>query len=822
MKFLIKTVLPAISAIYLSLAIGIQSNASRKQYLILAIFFFLVIKYFLDNFYEKFQQAKKPGRLQLLIACVLAALLLFSADKYLVPAYKTQKEAVFSITALNEKNDSSVASEVWILGINNGETDYDLGKLRLDSAWERRDTRILSYQHHPASLNIIIENADNPSIKLLKHDWSGKVKITDGKNVTIVDLFKSGERSEYIYKVKNLVNIATRSGITTEMLYYLLTLVFLFSIIYPLVVINRGNLKYYFLVNLLLWIMLFVFPGNLTLSAGEIVWLLLLSVLSGKLVTRAFKPGGPLYQRLSRREIIVLLLITLYASFACIGNALFLTGEDPLTWAQVCYFIVFACWFFSIEIAFLYVTYSLQETYNRSALTNAALVNKGSGIQLWGLVFLILTTIWLICLFAFYPGIMSSDSLDQWGQATGVFPLNDWHPVFHTLFNRIFLLVSRNPAIIATGQIFLLAAVAATFILFLYKKGVSKNWLLFFTLIFALFPANGIMVITLWKDIPFTISLLWLTYLLARISTDINYLKNNRLALAGLTLALVAVALFRHNGIVVYILVFLVLSFYSFRYKTRWTLLSLAASLVLIIGFKVFVSGNKRVIPVPSEVKLIAPVNGLAAAMKENALTTDVQKKMETILNREDWIRLYSPYWANAYQFNTNGAYMKNLSAYSTGDILKMYASTMYRHPYFIIKDRLQGTDILWDVSRPALAYNFYYSTELEANNYGLTQKKNNLKPVISKYLKTSETIGADFFWRAGIYNILIFLLMFFVAKTKSKRNLLSFLPWLGAVLSLLPSLVWQEFRYIYFVQVLFGFLWLFSIPGNVERKDNI
>jgi hypothetical protein len=64
---------------------------------------------------------------------------------------------------------------------------------------------------------------------------------------------------------------------------------------------------------------------------------------------------------------------------------------------------------------------------------------------------------YLGALLLFYPGIMTSDSLDQWLQAdTGL--LNDWHPPMHTLLEAGLRLLWDSPACIALFQALALAA----------------------------------------------------------------------------------------------------------------------------------------------------------------------------------------------------------------------------------------------------------------------------------------------------------------------------------------------------------------------------
>jgi hypothetical protein len=820
MNFLIKNIFPGIIAVYLCLLFGGQADATRKQYLILFILFFLITKYLLSILY-----VYKPGRrkkgLQLLITGIISgAVLLAATDTYLVPKFKATVRASFSITALGQKNDSSHASEVWILSIKNRGATYPLNKIPLNNAWETKDGKILSYQQQPSTLNLTIDQADKPVLTLLKHPWSGKVQINDGKTVSTIDLYKEGNGDEFEYPVLNLESHMTQKELNQKFLYYIITFLFLFILSYVLLAVIQNKVGYYYLINLLLWIMLFLLPSDLVLGPGQIILLLILSIITGRFTSKAFEPNGFFAGRMNVKEIVFFVLLLLYGSFACVGNSLFFVGQDSTRLQKVAFFIVFMGWFTSLAISFLQLTYGIKARINYP-LPESPKMTRSDEIKLWGLIFIILTSIWLIYLLAFYPAIMSSDSLDQWEQATHLKPLANWHPVFHTLLNRTLLLIWESPAVLATFQILFMAAVSATFLTFFAIRGIPKKWLLLFSLLFALFPANGVNLVTLWKDIPFTISLLWVTYFLVRLIDNKSYFNHNRLAIAGLIVALVFTALLRHNGMLVFIFLFLGLLIYCIRFKIKPVLLCTIVSLILVSGFKIYVATNKNIVPLPPEVKLIGAINGMAAVIIEKeVLAGDINQKMDSILPHQVWIDLYSPYWANRYQFETNGAYMNHLARLNSGEIMKMYARTLYHHPFVVIRDRLQGADIVWNVSRPTTAFNSNFSTELDENNHGLKQKGNMLKPVILHYLRLSVDLGSEFFWRGGIYNIFMVLLAFYCVRTGSRLQLMYLLPWFGATLSLMPALLWQEFRYVYFIPIIFWFLWLTSISPVVRKPE--
>lgn len=155
--------------------------------------------------------------------------------------------------------------------------------------------------------------------------------------------------------------------------------------------------------------------------------------------------------------------------------------------------------------------------------------------------------IWLVYLLAYWPGMMSADSLDQWQQMlTGQY--FDHHPVFHTLTIWLVTRVYLSPASVAVAQILFLSLTAGIILAKLETLGVPPTALWLVSFLFALTPVNGAMVNTLWKDIPYSASLLAFSFqifLIAQSRGAWLLTKWNWLLLA---LTALLVALFRQSG----------------------------------------------------------------------------------------------------------------------------------------------------------------------------------------------------------------------------------------------------------------------------------
>jgi hypothetical protein len=156
--------------------------------------------------------------------------------------------------------------------------------------------------------------------------------------------------------------------------------------------------------------------------------------------------------------------------------------------------------------------------------------------------------VWLVYLLAFYPGMMSADSMDQWGQVlSGRFV--DHHPAFHTFLIWLLTRLYFSPTVVAIAQIISLAIVAGLWFAFFESLGI-RRWLIWITaLVFAVIPVNGTMVNTLWKDIPYSTAVLGLTLIVTLVVFTRGQWIDSIASQIILGLTATLVLLLRHDGL---------------------------------------------------------------------------------------------------------------------------------------------------------------------------------------------------------------------------------------------------------------------------------
>ena len=198
--------------------------------------------------------------------------------------------------------------------------------------------------------------------------------------------------------------------------------------------------------------------------------------------------------------------------------------------------------------------------------------------QYWLLFAVPMIVVWGFYLLTYWPGMMSPDSIVQWGQIlTGKF--TDTHPAIHTMLLWLLTRIWLSPAPIAIAQILLVSFSVAWGLGLLVEIGLNlpAAWLLIG--IFALSPINSTIVITLWKDIPYSAALFLFSIQVLKIILSKGDWLNRRLNLLAIITTGLSVMLFRHNGIPVPILSLVVLAFF---YRSKLLRIGIVISAMLV------------------------------------------------------------------------------------------------------------------------------------------------------------------------------------------------------------------------------------------------
>ena len=320
----------------------------------------------------------------------------------------------------------------------------------------------------------------------------------------------------------------------------------------------------------------------------------------------------------------------------------------------------------------------------------------------WLLYTLPMIAVWGFFLLTFFPGMMSTDSNNQWSQmVTGVY--NDTHPVFHTLLIWLLTRIWFSPAIVAIFQILTLSLTVSWGISILDGQGIPRwaAWTL--AAIFAIFPINGDMVIILWKDIPYATSLLLLSLMILKIVFSQGEWLSQKTAWIWLGLVSLCVAGFRQNGIPISLLTIPIL---VLVYKKWWK--PLFSAFLLFLGLWLVYKGPvMNFLNVNQSVGSIERilVHHIAAHISSGEpLSSEQQAVADEIISTGKWeyncctlvTTMDSPGYSDA----------KN-SRIST-DIRRLFFELLVSNPGVEIRHQICVSSLIWKVPNTCPVRGFY------------------------------------------------------------------------------------------------------------------
>ncbi|MGD1151727.1 MAG: hypothetical protein ABR911_02445 [Syntrophales bacterium] len=161
---------------------------------------------------------------------------------------------------------------------------------------------------------------------------------------------------------------------------------------------------------------------------------------------------------------------------------------------------------------------------------------------------------WLL---VYWPGHFTSDSVHIWWAAKqpGYF-LHD-HPVMNVLYYRFLQQFWDHFAMVGVVQIVFTSLLGSYIFYWFHKKGVPLYVIVPFYLLFITSIPIGLYTITLWKDIPFALLVVFWAFWFVKLVFEKKEggVRHSRREIIILSLLLIAMGLFRYNGIVYFVIV---------------------------------------------------------------------------------------------------------------------------------------------------------------------------------------------------------------------------------------------------------------------------
>ena len=452
-------------------------------------------------------------------------------------------------------------------------------------------------------------------------------------------------------------------------------------------------------------------------------------------------------------------------------------------------------------ILFVVFTWLATQVYNSATTPNT---RRWS----WLIYAIMPIIIWSIYLTAFFPALMSADSVNQWEQAMGNIPLTDWHPLISTFFFWVSLHTVGSPAGVAIAQIIVTAMLLAYGLGLLEQIGVPRWACLASSVLAAILPINGTMVITLWKDIPYAIAILGVSVLLVQF---VIHPKRSQQPAFWILLGTLGafITLVRLNGFVVGLGIPLVMLIY-----TIWKLPQPPLKTANLYQRLQATSQSRQV-----RYGFLAGVLALLLYLFVTGPLYDLFAVERTFASQVfvKWLQT---------------SLVPSSSTLPTGDNSTTSVNET-NLPTINLNTRMQlllRSSIVWRISRPTDSDFFptpAITSPIEPNTIGLatTPLAPNLTPWLVEFLRYQINSDWSVLWRPAMSVYLCLLSIAIGAwRTRNPRWWLVGLPAILHSLGMLPaSMIAQDVRYMYSVQlVVFILIPLMFLPRTQNLAQTI
>ncbi len=396
--------------------------------------------------------------------------------------------------------------------------------------------------------------------------------------------------------------------------------------------------------------------------------------------------------------------------------------------------------------------------------------------------FSIIFTIFFIYLLSYFPGIYNPDSVGQVQQAY-YFKFDDWHNPFHTLTIAIVLKIFKHVVFYPLTQIIFFSILFAWI---LNKLNIKLSPL---SISFFLFPITGLYSVVVWKDIPYSLSIVYFSFLLYLAYKEKNYLRNNRF-LVILIVLLSFIMLFRYNGIPLVLAILILLIFLFKKYINRILIISISLIVIYVIYQVMFYEVLKVKKEYPHYQKDMLAIS--AYVVSDFAFNSYERRIIEEIVSFDEIKKRYnchsvnSLFWGGPFNFDKHKEYRRELRKI----LLKAILIDIKPFVNFLTCQ----SDYIWSLkpSNFFMDYNKYVYSDFQVVGLYESSKMPQVQAIIKK-LTDSIFKNFEFLFKPAIY---FYLLLVIAILNKNLRILV--LPSLSNSIIMIIISPSDDFRFTY------------------------
>lgn len=442
----------------------------------------------------------------------------------------------------------------------------------------------------------------------------------------------------------------------------------------------------------------------------------------------------------------------------------------------------------------------------------------------WIIIFLIMTAWGFVLSIIFYPGIITYDNAVMYADAFKLENRNDLHSFFYVMLIRVCMMIWNSYWFLTLLMVLFFSLAWATVMTYLSKKGVKFSAIMGITLFWMFIPSNMYLFISTWKDIPFTICMLLLSYILIK-----GICENEKLSILDICCLLAGVigtGVFRSNGLVVILLTTVCCLLIGIKQKFNKRTMSIftfAAICVFVIRGPLYSIAG--VAPTPSGFAALPMLDGIWENLHMGVTLPDSMNDLLVKFEPENGFEdEYREYYMNI------GVMPEEYLEIDISEAAKAYMWCLREHPMVTIVARLKKSYNIWGpFSNPV-----YYEWQNKINSIGdfsslgVKEKWHFLEQFILFRECILDSYNDNYFigailrlvGRCGWNMVIWFCCLLALIEKRKAKCFIAILPAFFNVIALSIGTVSPDYRYTYPMFALSVPFYLYVLLKLRETKE--
>lgn len=317
-------------------------------------------------------------------------------------------------------------------------------------------------------------------------------------------------------------------------------------------------------------------------------------------------------------------------------------------------------------------------------------------VKVFFAVWAVILLAWGVVYLFYFPGISTPDTYTQMHICAGNLPLSNNHPLIHTLLIYLTTAITDfNPWLYSVVQMCIMSAIYAYLCYFMRKRAVPKWFWLLSIAFFAFHPVHAHNAVTVVKDGLFSAFVLLFSIFSYEIVESKGLSLNKKSKLVTYCLSIVAMTLFRSNGILIALISIPVFLIVVKNNRIKLAVSSVTALAVYFSTVYILYPALGVTATVITEA-LAVPLQQLSCVVVEGkAIPQDISAYLNEIMPLDLIAKNYSPGTVDTIKLNEN--FNGTVISSDLFRFIQVWFEVLFDYPLTYVKAYLAEVEGIWN-----------------------------------------------------------------------------------------------------------------------------